>query len=90
MEILLPPNFLTSLKHKYLLLDTNVFIDAVAKPLVFTKFFNGLKRNDTTLVTIDFVKYELLKESATPMKYKEREKHIADIVDTIIPFTPGV
>lgn len=85
MEIIYPPTLIPSLEHKHLLLDANVFRDAFSKPTVYTKFFNQLKDADTTLATIDLVKYELLKGSSDKTKYKATEKHINDIVDVTIP-----
>lgn len=85
MEIIIPPELIPSLKDKHLLLDTNIFLDAFSKPLAFGSFFNTLKKNNVTLVTIDLVKFELLKGSATSTKYKEREKAIAEIIDAVLP-----
>lgn len=88
MEIIYPPTLIPFLKSKHLLLDTNVFRDAVSKPTVFLRFFHDLKNADVTLATIDFVKYELLKGSADKEKYQQKEKFIHDIIDVIIPVTP--
>ncbi|MBI5619593.1 type II toxin-antitoxin system VapC family toxin [Candidatus Gottesmanbacteria bacterium] len=85
MEIAYLPTLIPFLKNKHLLLDTNVFRDAVVKPAVYSRFFNELKNADVTLATIDFVRYELLKGSADDTKYKEKEKFINDIVDITIP-----
>lgn len=87
MDIIIPPNFISSLKNKHLLLDTNIFLDVITKPTVFYKFFETLKENDITLVNIDQVKYELLKGSSSIAKYQEREKLVTGIVDTILPIT---
>lgn len=88
MEIIYPTTLIPFLKNKHLLLDTNVFRDAASKPTVFDNFFNKLKENDVTLTTIDVVKYELLKGSATANKYKEKEKLIKDIIDIELPIMP--
>lgn len=85
MEIIYPPTLIPFLKNKHLLLDTNVFRDAVIKPDLYSRFFNELKNADVTLATIDFVKYELLKGSIDAIKYKEKEILIGNIVDVIIP-----
>jgi len=87
MEIQYNQNLLASLKNKHLLLDTNVFRDFANKSSVFTLFFNNLKKADCTLATTDFIKYELLKGSATTNKYKEKEDLINQIVDVVIPIT---
>ena len=88
MEILYPPTLFSFLKNKHLLLDTNVFRDAVVKPTVYSRLFNDLKTADVTLVTIDAVRYELLKGSADDTKYKEKMKLIDDIVDIMLPISP--
>lgn len=88
MEITYPSNLLSSLKNKHLLLDTNVFTDAVSKPTAYTKFFNDLKSAEITVVTSDLVKYEFLIGSADVTKYREKEKHIDDVVDAILPISP--
>jgi len=85
MEIIYPPTFITSLTNKHLLLDTNIFRDAAVNHSVFIEFFNQLKSNNTTIVTTDFVKYELLKGSANPSKYNDKEQLIHTIIDMTIP-----
>lgn len=87
MEITYSPQFISSLSKKHLLLDTNVFRDAVNNHSAFRDFFNELKTADVTLVTIDSVKYELLKGSANSRKYEEKEILIREIVDATLPFT---
>lgn len=85
MEIIYPPILIPSLKNKHLLLDTNVFRDVANKPTVFVEFFNKLKKEEITLVTLDVVKYEILKGSKDSEKYVEKVKQINDIVDIILP-----
>ncbi|HET7099281.1 MAG TPA: hypothetical protein VFI61_03555 [Patescibacteria group bacterium] len=88
--IQIPSTFLTSIKDKYLLLDTNLFRDAAVRPSVFNEFFNRLKSSGVSLITIDLVKYELLKGSSDLEKYKAKEKLINDVVDSIIPMIPQI
>ncbi len=88
MEITYLPTFIPFLKHKHLLLDTNILRDAANNPTVFNSFFNDLKKADITLATIDPVKYELLKGSTDDIKYRAKEKHINDIIDVTIPIIP--
>lgn len=88
MEIIHLTTLIPFLKHKHLLLDTNVFRDFPTKPTLYGEFFNMLKQNDVTLVTTDFVKYELLKGSANRTKYKEKETLIHNIIDTTLPTLP--
>lgn len=90
MEITYPPTLIVSLKHKHLLLDTNVFRDVASNPGVFAKFFNNLKTEDVTLATLDVVKYEILKGSRDQKKFDEKEKQIGDIVDVILPLPQRV
>lgn len=79
-----PPNFIPTVKNKFLLLDTNVLRDAASKPSVFRNLFNELKSSGVTLVTLDFVKFELLKGSMNESKYQEKELFIDDIIDAIL------
>ncbi len=88
MEITYPTDLIASIKDKHLLLDTNVFRDATTQPTLFNNFFNELKRNGVTLVTSDFVKYELLKGSANESKYNEKLAFINHVIDAVIPTTP--
>lgn len=88
MEIIYPPTLLPFLNQKHLLLDTNIFRDVIKKPSLYAKFFNDLKQSDVTLTTIDFVKYELLKGSASKAKYTDRNKFIDDIIDITLPNIP--
>lgn len=88
MDIQFSTVLIASIKHKHLLLDTNVFRDAVSKPSVFSDFFNDLRKEDVTLATIDFVKYELMKGSSNEIKYKDKEESIKNIIDTVIPIMP--
>jgi len=87
MTIFYQPDFISSIKDKYILLDSNIFIDSISKPTDYGNFFNEMKRSNVTLVTIDFVKYELLKGAANREKYDERLKLINSIVDTCLPIT---
>lgn len=90
MEMIqIPPAFLGSVKGKHILLDTNLFRDAANKSTLLD-FFNTLKSHGATLITIDFVKYELLKGSFDLNKFKAREQSINNIVDVIVPVTPPV
>ncbi len=88
MDITYLPELIPFLKHKHLLLDTNVFRDISSKPKVFTTFFNELKQAEVTLTTIDMVKYELLKGSSNNVKYKEKEILINEIIDIMVPILP--
>ncbi len=88
MEITYPPTLISSLKNKHLLLDTNVFRDAAVRPTIFNKFISDLKSADITITTIDLVKFEILKGSASKQKYDDKENYINQIIDTTIPVTP--
>ncbi len=85
MKIALPEDFLSTTKNKFLLLDTCVFIDAFSHPSEFANFFNKLKENNTTLVTIDIVLFEFLKGSPTESKFNEKKKYLEDIVEAFLP-----
>ena len=85
MKIEYPPDFLSILKNKHLLLDTNVFIEAFAAPSEFGKFFNKLKDSDVTVVTLRLVEVEFLRGAASRSKQNEKKKFMDDIVDTYLP-----
>lgn len=82
-KIQVTTTFITTLKDKHILLDTNLFRDSAAKPTIFNDFFNKLKSAGVTLTTIDFVKIEMLKGFSNEDKYKATEKLIMDITDDI-------
>ncbi|MBI2029791.1 hypothetical protein HYT02_05215 [Candidatus Gottesmanbacteria bacterium] len=88
MEISYPSELITTLKGKYLLLDSNLFIDSISKPTVFKEFLNGLKEADITLTTLELIKFELLKGSANLNKYAEKENLIGNIIDVLLPIVP--
>lgn len=89
MEILYPPTLISAFKNKHVLLDTNIFIDSLNKPVAFRNFFSRLLSEQVTLSTIDLVKYELLIGSSDQAKYQLREQYIKDITeDYTVPITP--
>lgn len=90
MKIIESPNLLSTLKNKYLLLDTNVFIDAFSNPKEFGLFFNELKSNETSLVTVDLIKTEFLKGAFNKTKYTEKLEFIEEIIDTCLPMTQDI
>lgn len=85
MEIIIPPDFFTSINNCHLLLDTNVFIDTLLNPTRFGDFFILLKEHNVTLVTIEPVIFEFLKGAQNIEKTQERETVIDSIIETIIP-----
>lgn len=90
IEIIAPPNLISVVKNKHLLLDTNVFIDCSLNPQVFINFLNSLKQNQITLTTIDLVKIEFLKGAPELNKFKEKESLFNSITDHIIPITADI
>jgi predicted nucleic acid-binding protein len=90
MGLIIPPDLISSLKHKHLLLDTNVFIDASKHPAEFADFFNTLKDSNITVVTIDCVKMEFLRGAPDENKYKEKESYFNSITTIILPTDPEV
>lgn len=88
MEIRTQTELLSTLKLKHLLLDTSVFIDALKNPAAFRSFINELKRNSTTIVTLDVIKIEFLKGAVDVKSYNEKEEIINEIVDAILPINP--
>lgn len=87
MQIDYPRTLLPLLKHRHVLLDTNVFIDAFINPVEFAKFFNLLKDNDTILTTIEVVRAEFVKGFATEGKYDERCEVIDNLIEYSMPIT---
>ncbi len=85
MEIVLPPDFLSITKGKFILLDTCVFIDAFSKPKKFGEFFNDLKANNVTLVTIPEVLNEFLKGSPDEAKFNSKKDYVFSIIETLLP-----
>lgn len=90
MKIITAPGFLQTLKSSYLLLDTNVFIDAFHNPSEFGQFFNELKENEVTLVTVDAVQVEFTKGSSELIKFEEKNKFLNEIIDAILPTDKSV
>lgn len=87
MKIYYPENLFDILENKHLLLDTNVFIDsfAIDRTAEFVQFFNKLKANNTTLITIEGVCFEFLKGSKNDTVYNKKNAHIDDIIDAKLP-----
>lgn len=85
MKIVIPQEFFPTLKNSYLLLDTNVFIDAFHNPSEFGEFFNELKDNGVTLVTIDTVLIEFTKGSSEPKKLEEKKEYLEKLIDAVLP-----
>lgn len=86
MKIVTPTDFLSVLKGNYLLLDTNVFIDDLIHPNEFGQFFNNLKDNDVTLVTVHAVLAEFVKGATDEKKLAEKREIIEKIIETYLPF----
>ena len=87
MKAYYPEDFFKILAGKHLLLDTNVFIDSFNfdRPSDYIEFFNRLKDNDTTLLTIDGVVLEFLRGSKNEEVFSRKSEHISDIIDTTLP-----
>ena len=85
MEAIYPRELLACLKSKYLLLDTNVFIDYAFNEPAFTNFLNLLKSSDVTLAITDVVRFEFFKGAKNALKYAEKELFLKKIVDVDIP-----
>lgn len=81
MKIILPEEFFSILKDRHLLLDTNVFIDAFINPNEFGKFFNQLKAEGCTLVTIDGVISEFIKGAPTLQKLEKKREFVDEIIE---------
>lgn len=89
MKIELPVDFLSIIRDKHVLLDTNIFIDAFSYPTEFANFFDKLKGDgcNATLVTLDVVLLEFLKGSAVESKLIAKKEFINNIVEVYLPIT---
>lgn len=90
IKIIPSTNFISVIKNKYLLLDTNVFIDTLLNPHSFFDFLNDLKKQQVTLSTIDMVKMEFLKGAPDEQKYIEKTSLMNSIIDNTIAATPDI
>lgn len=87
MKIITPQGFFQTFKDKHILLDTSVFIDSFLHPAEFGQFFNSLRAQGSTLVSLDAVKIEFLKGAPNAEKYKQKEDFFDEIIDTCLPIT---
>src|SRR5437868_402838 len=87
MKIILPPEFLSNVNNKYLLLDTNIFIEAYIRLPVFREFFNQCKNQRVLITTVEFVSIEFLKGSISDEANKEKKDFIESIIDVYLPVT---
>jgi hypothetical protein len=60
-------------------------MDSASKSSEYTKFFNALKENDVTLITIDLVEYEFLIGASSGIAYDSKNTHIQSIIDSVMP-----
>ena len=85
IQIIKPSGFPSVLKGRYLLLDTNVFIDALIHPKEFTQLFNELKANNVVLVTLKVVLAEFIKGANDEKKFQEKRETVENIIDAYLP-----
>ena len=90
MRIITPPDFISKIKNKHLLLDTNVFIDTSLHEEKFGKFLNELKNNGVTLLTLEVVMIEFTKGAPTKEKFNTKKTTVEKIVDTYLPLTKEI
>ena len=79
MRIITPPDFISKIKNKHLLLDTNVFIDTSLHEEKFGKFLNELKNNGVTLLTLEVVMIEFTKGAPTKEKFNTKKTTVEKI-----------
>lgn len=87
MKIITPSDFFQIFKNKHILLDTSAFIDAFLNPVRFGEFFNNLRTQETTLVSLDVVKTEFLKGAPTVEKYNQKKEFFDQIIEACLPTT---
>lgn len=90
MKVVLPEDFLSILKNHHLLLDTSVFIDTSINNPEFEQFFNQLRRNNITIVTIDAAVAEFLKGAPDKQKSDAKLALVDEIVETYLPVTKDI
>lgn len=90
MEIITPQDFHSVTNGKHILLDTSIFIDAFLHPSQFGDFFNRLKDNNCTLVTIKPVLLEFVKGATTDKKFDEKKGFVDSIIESFLPITDDI
>ena len=90
MELILPHDFYSTIKNKFLLLDTSVFIDFLLNSAKFGKLFTDLKSNGCSLLTLDAVALEFIKGASDQTSFSKKELIIKDIVDSILPVSKDI
>lgn len=83
-EVLLTKQTLSNLKHTWLLLDTDVFIDASIFAEEFNYIFTKLKDSDCTLTTISSVVVEFLRGAKSITDMSNKRAYLESIA-TILP-----
>jgi predicted nucleic acid-binding protein len=90
MELILPHDFYSVTKDKFLLLDTSVFIDTLLNPVKFEQLFSKLKNNGCTLVTLDAIQLEFIKGSLDDVSFEKKKLVISGIVDSVLPISKDI
>jgi hypothetical protein len=83
-------DFLTKLKQKHILVDTNFLIDASRNQECFSHIIDSFKKNNFTLVTIDGVHHEFIKGRGSLENYKLTTGYYQKIIDGEIPFDKSI
>lgn len=83
-------DFLSSLKRKHILVDTNFLIDASKNQECFSFIINSLKKNECALVTIDGVYHEFICGRKSLEDYKKMINFYERIIDSEIPFEKSI
>lgn len=84
MTILQDPNLASSLKNKWLFLDTNTFVAALYYNDPFRKLLIDLKNQDCALVTIPPVLFEFTRGAKSVIDFIKRSNFIQNLA-TIYP-----
>lgn len=83
-------NFLSPLKRKHILVDTNFLIDASHNEECFSSIINSLIKNECTLVTIDGVYHEFIRGRKSIEDYKKMINFYENIIDREIPYEKSI
>jgi len=83
-------DFLSSLKRKHILVDTNFLIDAIRNQECFSFIINSLKQNECALVAMDGVYHEFICGRKSLEDYKKMINFYERIIDSEIPFEKSI
>lgn len=82
-------DFLSIIRDKHILIDTNVLIDASIRPTEMLRFINKIKSEGATVCSTTFIEGEFLRGSQNSTKYDDKKTLINTLVDVRLPISPN-